>query len=82
MNRDEETDYERWYYTVQGLIEAVHRDFTLFASATMPLKQAGLLFLLEESVQDLASWHESYDINDGMLDWQREDIDPSAILEK
>ena len=73
MNRDEKIDYERWYHDVQEAIEEAHYRYTRFSEATTPVDQAYALVNLNDAISDLASWHSSYDINDGLLDWQRED---------
>lgn len=75
MNRDEKIDYERWYLDVQGLIQRVHYSFSLYSGAYDAVNRAYHLIELSEAIGDLASWHSSYDINDGLLDWQREDAD-------
>lgn len=63
---------------VQEAIEEVHWRFALLCGATNPLAQAHSLTNLADAVSDLATWHDSWDVDSGTLSWEREDAEEIA----
>lgn len=64
----------RMYRNAQDAIESVHHHFTCYTGSSHSLtNQAHHLIELSNSVGDLASFHRSYDENNGTLGWERED---------
>lgn len=54
-------------------IEAVDIAWSSWVDATHPIVAAHALADLAERFSDLRSWHPSYDADDGLLDWERDE---------
>ncbi|SDH38789.1 hypothetical protein [Microbacterium sp. 77mftsu3.1] len=64
----------RMYRNAQDAIESVHHHFACYTRSSHSLtNQAHHLIELSNGVGDLASFHHSYDENNGTLGWERED---------
>lgn len=77
MNNNEDAakrdERARKFNDIQDAIEQVHYRFRCYTSTTDMVNRAHNLVELANAVSDLASWHDSYDVDRGTLSWERED---------